>query len=121
TACMHAPFADRGDTSGMRTMGDDDAYERMLAAHLAGLQVCIHAIGDGANRAAADLFSRLLREHPGSHRHRVEHASVLDDQTVDAFAELEITCVVQPIDLRTEAHWLADRLGPERLGRAYPF
>src|SRR5690606_5287152 len=108
-------------TVGLRTMGDAEAYERMVPAHLAGLQVCIHAIGDGATRTAADLFARLLREHPGPHRHRVEHASVLDDETIDAFASLGITCVVQPINLRTEAHWLRDRLGPDRLARTYPF
>lgn len=121
TACMHSPFADRTHTSGMRTMSDDDVYRRMSAAHIAGLQVCVHAIGDGANRAAADLFGRLLDEHPGPHRHRVEHASVLDETTIDAFAEMGITCVVQPISIRTESHWLADRLGPERLARAYPY
>lgn len=121
TACMHVPFADRPDTAGMRTMSDGDAYGRMVAAHVAGLQVCIHAIGDEANRAAADLLARLLREHPGPHRHRVEHASVLDAETVATFAEHDITCVVQPISLRTEAHWLAARVGPDRLARAYPF
>lgn len=121
SACMHAPFSDRRDTQGMRTLGDDEAYARMVAAHTAGLQICVHAIGDKANQAAAALFTRLLRDHPGPHRHRVEHASVLDPATIDAYAELGITCVVQAIDIRTEAHWLADRLGSERLGRAYPF
>lgn len=121
SACMHAPFADRSHTAGMRTMGDDEVYARMVAAHTAGLQVCVHAIGDRANHATADLFHRLLREHPGPHRHRVEHASVLDGHTVARFGEDGIACVVQPISLRSEAHWLADRLGPERLTRAYPF
>jgi predicted amidohydrolase YtcJ len=120
TACMHSPFADRPDTSGMRTLGDDVAYARMVAAHVAGLQICIHAIGDEANRAAAQLFARLLAEHPGPHRHRVEHASVLDDATIAAYATIGITCVVQPIDIRTEAHWLRQRLGAERIERAYP-
>ena len=121
SACMHAPFADRVHTSGVRTLGDDDAYSRMEAAHLAGLQVCVHAIGDKANHDAAILFDRLLRRHPGSHRHRVEHASVLDHRTIELFAEHQITCVVQPINLRSEAHWLARRLGPDRLNRAYPY
>ncbi len=120
TACMHAPFADRPETRGMRTFGDDVAYERMVAAHVAGLQICLHAIGDAANRAAATLLARLLAEHPGPHRHRVEHASVLDDETIEAFATLGITCVVQPIDIRTEAHWLGNRLGADRLERVYP-
>ena len=121
SACMHHPFTDRSDTSGLRTMSDDDAYPRVEAAHIAGLQVCIHAIGDRANRAAADLYERVLREHPGPHRHRVEHASVLDEATVDSFARNDVTCVVQPISLRSEAHWLAQRVGPDRLPRTYPF
>lgn len=121
SACMHAPFADRGHTAGLRTLGDDDAYSRMEAAHLAGLQVCVHAIGDKANADAAALFDRLLRRHPGPHRHRVEHASVLDQHTIELFAEHQITCVVQPINLRSEAHWLAERLGSDRLPRAYPY
>jgi len=119
SACMHSPFSDRSHTSGMRTLGDDDAYSRMEAAHLAGLQVCIHAIGDRANRDAADLFARLLTAHPGPHRHRVEHASVLDDRTVELFATHQITCVTQPISLRSEAHWLRARIGDQRLPHAY--
>jgi len=126
TACMHHSFADAdvdragaAGARGMRTTDDAEALRRMEAAHLAGLQVCAHAIGDAANHAAADLFGRLLARHPGAHRHRVEHASVLDDRTIEAFAEMGITAVVQPINLRSEAHWLARRVGAERLERTY--
>ncbi len=136
TACMHHAFSDAafsdaalsdaalsdaGDahSCGLRTTDDDEAFRRMESAHLAGLQICIHAIGDAANHAAAELLQRLLRRHPGTHRHRVEHASVLDDWTVEAFAELAVTAVVQPINLRSEAHWLARRVGAQRLERTY--
>lgn len=124
TACMHHAFADAdravgADACGMRTTDDAEAFRRMEAAHLAGLQICVHAIGDAANHAAADLFERLLVRHPGAHRHRVEHASVLDDHTIEMFAGLGITAVVQPINLRSEAHWLARRVGTGRLERTY--
>ena len=121
TACMHGPFADHPHEHGMRTTDDDEAYRRMEAAHLAGLQICVHAIGDAANRSAAELFDRLLVRHPGRHRHRVEHASVLDDPTIELFARHGITAVVQPINLRSESHWLARRVGSDRLGRTYAF
>jgi predicted amidohydrolase YtcJ len=120
TACMHHPYSDH-DTNGIATLERTEAHRRITAAHLAGLQVCIHAIGDRANRDAADLFARVLTEHPGDHRHRVEHASVVDDETVERFAELGVTAVVQPINLRSEAHWLERRVGPERIDRTYPF
>lgn len=123
TACMHAPYADEGGT-GMLTLDPDVVYSRMVEAHLAGLQVCVHAIGDRTNATVAELFARLYREHPAEpaqHRHRVEHASVLDEATIEALAANGVAAVVQPISLRTESHWLAARLGPDRIAQAYPF
>jgi predicted amidohydrolase YtcJ len=121
TACMHQPFSDHASSRGIATLSPADAHRRAAEAHAAGLQLCLHAIGDEATRDAADLLARVLADEPGPHRHRVEHASVLDDATVDRFAELGITAVVQPINLRSEAHWLRRRLGDERLVRTYPF
>lgn len=121
TACMHLPFSDHPDTKGMTTIDPDEAYRRLEAIHLAGLTACVHAIGDAANAQATKLFDRVFGAHPGDHRHRVEHASVLDPETIDRFAELGLTAVVQPINLRSEAHWLSDRVGPERLNDTYAF
>lgn len=121
TACMHHSFADRPGVTGLPALDLDEAYRRMVEAHCDDIQVCVHAIGDRANHDAADLFDRLLRDHPGAHRHRVEHASVLDDHTIERFAEHRITAVVQPISLRSERHWLTDRLGPDRIARTYAF
>lgn len=121
TACLHRPYAD-ADGCGMLTLDPDAAYDRMVDAHVAGLQVCVHAIGDRANAAAVELYARLLAEHPvAGHRHRVEHASVLDDDTVAGLAELGVGAVVQPISIESERQWLASRLGPDRIDRVYPF
>jgi predicted amidohydrolase YtcJ len=120
TACMRQPFHD-APVSGMLTADLEASYEWMVASHAAGLQICIHAIGDRATAEAAGLFERLLREHPADHRHRVEHASVLDDATIERLAVVGVAAVVQPISIETERHWLADRLGPERIGSVYPF
>ena len=121
TACMHLPFSDHPHTSGLATLDPDEAYRRLEATHLAGLSACVHAIGDAANARAAELFGRLLAAHPGAHRHRVEHASVLDEATIQRIAELGLTAVVQPINLHSEAHWLADRVGAQRLSGTYAF
>jgi predicted amidohydrolase YtcJ len=120
TACMHEPFADHAG-AGMLTLDPVAAYAAMVDAHLADLQVCVHAIGDRANSVAVDLFGRLLDEHPAPHRHRVEHASVVDPSTVERMATLGITAVVQPISIESERPWLAKRLGPERVERVYPY
>lgn len=121
SACLHQPYGDRGGSTGMLTLDLEEAYLRMEAAHLAGWSVCVHAIGDRTNSLAVDLFGRLLERHPAPHRHRVEHASVLTDDTVERLAELGITAVVQPISVRSEADWLHHRLGSERLDRVYRY
>jgi predicted amidohydrolase YtcJ len=121
SACLHQPYADRPTTSGMLTLDPDDAYRRMEAAHLAGWSVCVHAIGDQATELTLELFGRVLARHPGPHRHRMEHASLLGDDSVRRLAELGIIAVVQPISIRSERQWLSSRLGDERVERVYRF
>jgi hypothetical protein len=125
SACLHRPYADDPHQHGWLTLDPVVAATRMEAIHLAGLQVCVHAIGDAANSVALDLFAELLARHPVSDgsgpRHRIEHASVLDEAAAERFAELGVVAVVQPPFLTSEVAWLADRVGPERAARTYAF
>ena len=122
TAFMQEPYSDHPETRGLLMHSPDELYRRMLAAHLSGLQICVHAIGDEANRLCAELFSRLLTEHPlPSHRHRIEHASILDEETIARIARLGLVVSTQPLFIHSEKHWLHKRLGPERAKRTYPF
>jgi predicted amidohydrolase YtcJ len=122
TAFMKEPYSDHPETKGLLMHAPGELYRRMLAAHLAGLQICVHAIGDGANRICAELFSSLLAEHPlPGHRHRIEHASILDEETIALIARLKLVVSTQPMFIHSEKHWLHKRLGPERAKRTYPF
>jgi hypothetical protein len=94
----------------------------MVFAHTAGLQIAIHAIGDAANRTCIDLFARLLAEHPRrDHRHRIEHASVLDARMIADLARLGLIAAITPLYLHSEKRWLHQRLGPDRAKWTYPF
>lgn len=125
TAALHDPYADASGTRGMFTMSAAIAAQRMEAAHLAGLQVCLHAVGDAANARALKLFTDLLSRHPpdpaAPPRHRVEHASVMDQATAEGLAALGVAAVVQPHFITDDSRWLTKRLGPDRARQAYPF
>jgi predicted amidohydrolase YtcJ len=122
TAYMHEPFTDRPDQQGMLVNEPEEIYRRMVAAHSARLQIGIHAIGDKANRLCADLYARLFREYPrADHRHRIEHASVLDAGTIRDLARLNLVVATQPLFIHSEKHWLHKRLGAERAKWTYPF
>ncbi|MCF2530710.1 amidohydrolase [Yinghuangia soli] len=128
TACLHAPYTDRPGTHGLAHLGPDAIAAHLAACTEAGVQAGFHAIGDAAvdavvagARAAADRFGagpvRALR-------HRVEHAELVGDAAVAAFADLGLVASVQP---GFDAAWggpdgmYARRLGAERAARMNPF
>jgi hypothetical protein len=121
TALMDAPFSDQPERQGFMTQDEDTIYGRMLEAHQHGLQIAIHAIGDEANRRCLGLYERLLTAHPrADHRHRIEHASVLDDDSIARMARLGVVVSTQPLFIHSEKTWLHKRLGPERARQTYP-
>lgn len=122
TAYLREPFADRPDTAGFLLAEPDELYEKMAWAHRAGLQLATHAIGDRAVELVADLYERLLTQQPrADHRHRIEHASLLDAELIARLAALGVVVSTQPLFIHTEKHWLQTRLGPERVPWVYPF
>jgi predicted amidohydrolase YtcJ len=122
TGYMLAPFSDKPGGKGQLMHPPEELYERMAAAHKAGWQVCIHAIGDAANRLCAELYGRLFKEFPRQGcRHRIEHASIMDGWTIQELSRLGIVVSTQPMFIHSEKEWLPRRLGIERCLIVYPF
>lgn len=121
TACMREPFSDRPTERGYLTLDEDEILRRMRAAHDAGLQICVHVIGDGAVERVVGLFEQLLAERPrADHRHRLEHASLVPPALVPRLARLGLCVSTQPLFIHSEKHWLHRRLGAERARYTYP-
>jgi predicted amidohydrolase YtcJ len=121
TAYMLEPFSDNPLKQGMLMHPPEELYRRMVAAHNAGWQVCIHAIGDAANRLCVELYARLFKEFPRPGcRHRIEHASIMDQQVIKEMARLGIVVSTQPLFIHSEKDWLRRRLGAERCKTVYP-
>lgn len=121
TAAMYEPFSDRPDTRGTERYRHDHTTEMARVSLELGGAVAIHAIGDRANDLVLDVHQDLLDGGADPARLRVEHASVLTDETIERMARMGVTASVQPAFLASEASWLVKRLGPERMDRAYPF
>lgn len=121
TAAMYEPFADRPDTRGV------ERYDHALMVEMGRTSlehdgvVAIHAIGDRANDLVLDVHQELIDEGADPARLRVEHASILTEETIERMARLGITASVQPAFIASEYSWLEKRLGAGRMSRAYPF
>ncbi len=91
TAFMNQPFSDSPNSKGFLIHSQEEMYRRMVNAHTAGEQIAIHSIGDACSRVCVNLFDRLLKEHPdNNHRHRLEHASLLNAQLIEDIARLNL-------------------------------
>jgi predicted amidohydrolase YtcJ len=122
TAYMFEPFSDNPQKQGMLMHPPEELYRRMAEAHNAGWQVCIHAIGDAANRLCVELYGRLYKEFPRPGcRHRIEHASIMDEKMMSELSRLGIVVSTQPMFIHSEKDWLRRRLGADRCKIVYPF
>jgi predicted amidohydrolase YtcJ len=130
TAAMSAPYADREGT-GVLYHSDDELAERFHNAHLAGMQVGVHAIGDAAIEQAISVWERVyraldtrLRRHFRARRHRVEHFETPSMDQLERAAALGLAISVQPA---FDAEWGApgelyeNRLGADRATPMNPF
>ncbi len=105
-----------------------------------GLQLAVHAIGDGAVRMVLDVWEKATRDlgiQASSRRGtpaslsmprsrdasmpslRLEHCELIDEQDVPRFAKLNVVCSVQPCHLLADIDVLTRQL-PHRLDRVLP-
>jgi predicted amidohydrolase YtcJ len=107
------------DGSGEQLLSEDDLADGIAEATACGLAVAVHAIGDGANRAALNAFHRT-RElwQQALLRPRIEHAQCLDDADLPRFAELGVIASVQPVHATSDRD-LADEIWGERAAKGY--
>ncbi len=120
-AALFEPYSDDPTNTGLITFDPDKAFEIMKKALEKGFQVCVHAIGDRANRLVLDLFEKAFKSVPQvkDHRFRIEHAQVLTKEDIPRFAELKVIPSMQPTHATSDMYWAEDRLGPERVKWAY--
>ncbi len=121
TAALRRPYADRSGLTGTHRLDPAWAVEMMRAAASLGGMSAIHAIGDAALARVLDAMEAAIAAGVHPSLLRVEHVSIATDEDCRRLARLGATACIQPAFLPSDSPWLEARLGPERLGAAYPF
>jgi predicted amidohydrolase YtcJ len=89
TARMRIPYEGQAENVGLWMLPPSELKEKVLRAHRAGFQVGIHAIGDAAIDLVLDAYEEAMRAYPRHDpRHRVEHCSIVDEETIRRIARL---------------------------------
>jgi len=121
-ACLLKPYEDLLPQRLYGKMINNRAYyyEKAYELKKAGFQICTHAIGDSANRMALDVYCQVL-DGEKDLRWRIEHAQVVDQQDLDRFGNCFVIPSVQPTHAMSDWSWAIERLGRNRIQRAYAY
>jgi predicted amidohydrolase YtcJ len=96
--------------------------KRLQGADAAGLQLCIHAIGDQAISMILDIFEQIGKTNgKRDRRWRIEHAQHMAAKDFARFARLGVIASVQPYHAIDDGRWAEKRIGAERIRRTYAF
>lgn len=120
TAALLEDYSDNPGNRGVLVYGDDAVREIVSIAEEQGIQLAVHAIGDGA----AEQFLRVLAQvrggwKPGPVLHRIVHFQVTNISQIQRAKALGLAIEIQPVFLQTDMHWAESRLGKERLQTSY--
>jgi len=116
-AWLLEPYSDKPDSSGLATTPVEQMRQQAQAALEAGYQVCIHAIGDRANREVLNVYEEAFKKNGKNGkdlRWRVEHAQHISAADIPRFGQLGVIASMQGIHCTSDAPWVEPRLGAKR-------
>jgi predicted amidohydrolase YtcJ len=127
-AALLEPYSDDAGNRGLvRTT--QDTLELLAKRCLdRNYTLCVHAIGDRANRMVLDAMEQAAREAGQSttppvdlraRRFRIEHAQILSPADLPRFSHLGVIASMQPTHCTSDMPWAPARLGATRIEGAY--
>jgi predicted amidohydrolase YtcJ len=122
TAHLSSDYVD-APGRGVGYLDDETLFETLHDAHVAGMQVGLHVIGDAAIEQAIEVWERVYRtldsrarRHFRARRHRLEHLEMPTSDQIERAAILGLAASVQPA---FDSAWGGPgRLYEQRLGEA---
>lgn len=115
-AWMLQPYTDSPSSVGLPTTPVENIAEISRIALENGVQLCVHAIGDRANREVLNVYERAFKSRPDlkDFRWRIEHAQHLSAADIPRFGQLGVIAAMQGIHATSDAPYVFARLGPKR-------
>jgi predicted amidohydrolase YtcJ len=116
-AWLLAPYDDLPGSTGNNTLSLSSLDQTAELAIKHNYQLCVHAIGDRANREVLDLFERLFVKHKvngADLRWRIEHAQHIDPADIPRFKQLGVIASMQANHATSDGPFVVARLGERR-------
>jgi predicted amidohydrolase YtcJ len=123
TALLLEPYADKPESKGMSPFSQDQMIRMVMDAEDVGIDVHIHACGEGTARMALNAIEAAIAARPQyDRRHSIAHLVLVDDEDMPRFGKLGVNA-------QFSANWMSadpdsvdillDRYGPDRQKKIY--
>jgi len=115
-AWLLAPYDDLPSSVGLNLVPIDSVTRTARLAMRHDYQLCVHAIGDRANREVLDIYEEVFRANAEQRdlRWRIEHAQHLHPDDIPRFGRLGVIASMQGIHCTSDAIFVLKRLGYRR-------
>lgn len=119
-ALLLEPYSDRPGWHGLGTQDANWFRDQLELLAKDGLQAATHCIGDSAVRWVLEAYQDILGG-TNDRRWRIEHAQVVSPQDFASFGRNSVIPSVQPTHATSDMYWAGERLGRNRIRRAYAY
>ena len=120
TAYLQNDYADAPGEKGMPLYTQEELDRIVLTAHKHGMQIAMHAIGDGAVQMGIDAYRRAGEIYPRDDaRHGIVHCQLTTARQLGEFRELGLHAYIQSIFLDADAPIVTKRVSPELAATSY--
>ncbi|HMO91986.1 MAG TPA: amidohydrolase [Pirellulaceae bacterium] len=115
-AWLLAPYEDLPSSVGLNTVSLEATRRTAEIAIENDFQLCIHAIGDRANREVLNIYEETFARFPtkDGRRWRIEHAQHLHPDDIPRYGKLGVIASMQGIHCTSDAIFVLQRLGVRR-------
>ena len=114
-AWLLKPYDDKPGFNGQNTHSLDELQNVAALAAKYNMQLCVHAIGDRANREVLNTFENTFKTTAKKElRWRIEHAQHINIEDIPRFSELGVIASMQGVHCTSDAPFVPKRLGEMR-------
>lgn len=119
-ALLKKDYCDRPGHRGLLLLNPTEFLGSCQYLFSVGYQVCVHAIGDSANKIALKTFKTIIPQGTDV-RWRIEHAQIMDPADIPMYREISAIPSIQPTHATSDAPWVESRLCASRMAGAYAY
>ena len=120
TAALLEHYEGEPGNKGILTYTREQLYSLLEKAHRNGLQLAMHAIGDGAMDLVLSCYQELQEKYPREDpRFRIIHCQITNEDILDRFAAQNVIADIQPLFIKADMEVAEQLIGKERLRTSY--